>query len=328
MSGGPSFKRIDYSIRWNKKIERKAIFERIQRSEIVSSNSHRYVGLGSIWFSDFVIAHRMFSLEDMVSFEYPENCSRAEANVPYACIKLIPGDCNDKLIEMDAAWWSKPLLIWLDYDGIAENEVLKTLEEILQRSLKGSILIVTVNAVRDSYRPNIDATKKRACETLNELFGDSAQQTVGEEDFTVAAFPGALSQSMLNRMSEVLRLSARGISNDQLSFLPLFKFAHKDNAQMITVGGAIVDGELKSTSLKKLKWESAEIEQQPALETINIEPLTLREKIALDKLMPHVVGPADLIRKARDAKLQLDAEQLNAYSRYYRHFPIFAEMWV
>ena len=67
---GASFLEIDYSLRPNKSIERKVIFEFFASiRERFSLSDYTYVGFGSMWFVDFVMAHRTLGIKDMVSFE-------------------------------------------------------------------------------------------------------------------------------------------------------------------------------------------------------------------------------------------------------------------
>lgn len=60
---GASFERIDYQLRYNKHIERKLVFDILSRAaQRVSFSEHRYLGFGSMWFSDFRLARRLLGL--------------------------------------------------------------------------------------------------------------------------------------------------------------------------------------------------------------------------------------------------------------------------
>ncbi len=97
-----SFESVNYTIRPNKNIERKLVFEalRVLRSSI-PLNGYRYVGLGSLWFVDFILAHRYLSINNMVCIEYETEAERVEFNRPYDCIEVLRGNTTDVLPTID-----------------------------------------------------------------------------------------------------------------------------------------------------------------------------------------------------------------------------------
>ena len=93
MNDKASFDVVNYSLRPNKNIERKLIFESLRMMDnIFDFSSYRYVGMGSLWFVDFILAHKMLHINNMVSIEMPEYEKRVEFNKPYNCINIEPGD--------------------------------------------------------------------------------------------------------------------------------------------------------------------------------------------------------------------------------------------
>src|SRR5262249_18751827 len=96
----PSFERVDYSIRTNKNIERKLVFDRLRTLDAaLHFSTYRYMGLGSMWFVDFVLAHRALRINELWSLE-ESNADRAEFNKPYDCIRIIPGTTTTTLEGM------------------------------------------------------------------------------------------------------------------------------------------------------------------------------------------------------------------------------------
>ena len=79
-----SFDIVNYSLRPSKGIQRQIVFDgirmlksRLELSEMI------YVGLGSIWFSDFVQAHKSLDIRRMVSIEADDTgYCRARFNKP------------------------------------------------------------------------------------------------------------------------------------------------------------------------------------------------------------------------------------------------------
>lgn len=80
-----SFRKINYSLRPAKHAERKMMGEIFRRAAAFSAlETYRYVGLGSVWFSDFSLYHKMLGIGEMVSIERATGCkARFEANRPF-----------------------------------------------------------------------------------------------------------------------------------------------------------------------------------------------------------------------------------------------------
>ncbi len=81
----PSFKTINYSIRPNKNVERKLIIEFLSALEQkFHISNYRYIGFGSMWFTDFILMHKALQINDMISIEESKsNEKRAEFNKPF-----------------------------------------------------------------------------------------------------------------------------------------------------------------------------------------------------------------------------------------------------
>ena len=83
--------------------------------------NYRYLGLGSMWFVDFVLAHRVLGINDLSSVEL-KNPDRAEFNRPYACIAIRVGASSTVLEAMTDVEWNKPAIVWFDYDGVFDED--------------------------------------------------------------------------------------------------------------------------------------------------------------------------------------------------------------
>src|SRR3546814_2772121 len=80
-----SFRRIDYSVRPAKHAERRMlcdVFRKLAAFDPVEQ--YRYVGFGSVWFSDFILFHRALGVRHMLSIEQAvASKNRFEANRPF-----------------------------------------------------------------------------------------------------------------------------------------------------------------------------------------------------------------------------------------------------
>src|ERR1039458_8364674 len=129
-----SFEKLNYTIRPNKNVERKLLAHLLGR---LASTGHfklpeyRYVGLGSIWFADFALLHRVLGIKDMISVEMEESRKkRLLFNKPFECIQLKLGKYSDVFPDLS---WEKPTVVWLDYDDTLKSYVFDDLKRTLQR---------------------------------------------------------------------------------------------------------------------------------------------------------------------------------------------------
>ena len=65
-----SFDVVNYSLRPSKSIQRQIVFNGIRLlMERMKLECPVYIGFGSVWFSDFLVAHKMLGINDMRSME-------------------------------------------------------------------------------------------------------------------------------------------------------------------------------------------------------------------------------------------------------------------
>lgn len=312
-----SFESVNYSIRPNKNIERKLVFEALRVLHgSIPLNSYRYVGLGSLWFVDFILAHRYLAISDMACIEYETEAERVEFNRPYDCIKVLSGNTTDVLPTIDLA--TKPSLIWLDYDTGPDGPILQDIEFIAGAAKVGTIFLFTINAHKGALQ-KMDADG-RALEreaALRLIFSHLVPAVLPHGSFTADGYPKLLAQMLLAHMDNCVHRSGRGNK-----FVPMFNFYYRDGAPMITVGGLIADGLHEHAYLKsgvdKLDWVTAEKQI-----SILVPPLTVKEKYTFDRLLPCGLQP-----NVSKLGFPLSEEQIAAYYNYYRHYPVFGEFQV
>src|SRR5260221_1977186 len=97
-----SYEKFDYSLRPNKRTQRKMIFDALARYiAVFSKRRFGYVGFGSMWFADFLYAHRRLGVKSLVSIEKTEGYRRALFNRPFKCVPVIEGDSYVGLPSLD-----------------------------------------------------------------------------------------------------------------------------------------------------------------------------------------------------------------------------------
>ncbi|MGN9402675.1 O-methyltransferase [Pseudomonas syringae pv. aptata] len=314
-----SFEAINYSLRPNKCVERKIIFETLMG---LSSNfdftRYQYLGMGSMWFVDFILAHKNLGIEELVSFELEEHSPRAIFNRPYSNIRIFPGPVAEGIATID---WTKPAIVWLDYDCGPENSaVFDDSAEVSSKIASGSILMVTVNAHMGRIpAQNAEGEKLTRHQGLAQILGDAAPSEQEFQHINIKNYHNVLATCLTRHIVRAHRRSGRGGK-----FVSFLNYYYKDNAPMITVGGMFVD-ENNEESLTTNKCYLSSEYIGPALYPIQVPPLTYRERISLDALLPsaHQLNEDEILRKLG---FKLAQTQLDDYAKFYKLYPSYSEV--
>ena len=181
---------INYRLRPAKSIERKMLCEAFRKLSIFgSTETFRYVGLGSFYFVDFVILHKELGITNMISIERDvQNIERYEFNKPYNNIRIHDGESSDVLIRLP---WDMRTIVWLDYDGRLDKSILGDVATFCMKALPVSLLVVSVNSHAEKFDP-----EKKVGE-IGELRLAELRERVGEENVPVPD-QGGRSQRMGN----------------------------------------------------------------------------------------------------------------------------------
>lgn len=341
MSPIPSFERFDYLLRTNKHIERRIVFD------IIASSRHKlgisggwYLGFGSMWFGDFRIAHRQLRIDDLVSIEHEDYAKRAEFNRPFAGVRIESGSSEEVLPKIPLEKWQDSVVAWLDYDGYINSAVVSDIDFMLEKASVNSVLIVTVNADRRTYRPrNAGGARERDATAVGVVEGflgrnvtpakfEPWENEVGVyQEPTESEFPDYLCEAITAYMAH--RVAASGRTSDggkALSYTPLFKLHHKDGADMVTVGGAITTEDVAGP------WQSS-VAEMPMISDeagrssyckLDLIPFTVKEKIILDECLPGA-SDDEMVQGAKGVGIQLAEKSITDYRKFYRYFPVFVE---
>jgi hypothetical protein len=311
---------INYSVRPNKSVERKLIVDALSRLPVnLKLSDYRYIGMGAMWFVDFVLVHRFLRIEDMISIEI-NNRDRAYFNRPYSCIKVIEGESTALLNEGVLPLKDKPLIVWFDYDGMLTRSVLKDLEYLCWNATLGSIFLVTVNAHKHSYMKKVGDETISLKESLAPDLGKLVPDPFPANADTRLGFQKLLGQMIQDHISRTVLAS-----RECLEFLPLFDFSYEDGAPMVTVGGILCDEALRA-AIKASPAFGLDYIGKPDQYRIEVPPLTFREKHAIDQLLPALKPPYKSNLK-KELAFSLDSKQIENYRRFYPFYPLFWELF-
>lgn len=324
-----SYRKINYSLRPAKAVERKMLCEAFRRLYPFGRiETYRYIGLGSIYFSDFNLFHRLLGIGNMLSIEREveyEECF--DFNRPYN-ISLDCRSTSDVLPSLD---WGERAIVWLDYDSKLDESVLSDVATVCARASSGSVLVVTVNAQPESH-PD-EAARRQYCEETGLEFEMSAyfshlfKKRVGEK------IPPDLDGKMLRgdglakACHRIIDSEIREALSDRNAALPTekkigyeqcFNFHYRDGARMLTLGGVLFERQERS------KFDACSLDglgftrPGPDYYEIRVPCLTMAEMRHLNSRLPHD-GTSSL------ALPGVTESEVQQYAEIYRFFPTFAE---
>jgi hypothetical protein len=324
-----TFKMVDYTLRPNKNVERKLILESllVLQPEF-NLSAYRYIGLGGIWFVDFVLFHRGLRIRDMISIQSgAADAARADFNRPFNCVEVREGVSSVVLPRLSLK--DKPNLLWLDYDSVLKGPIKEDIGIVCESFKSGDLALFTVNA---DHRQLANQKEKGGIlreknEVLSELL-EIPISRIPEDAIDADGFPPFVAGALFDRMKSATRTASGG----DLRFVPLFNFLYADGSTMITIGGMFVN-EVDAHRLTRSGILGRDLGSGERLHpfvtgveqfTIQVPLLTHREKLAFDQVLPRedaVLG--ETLAKFRD---WLEAEEIKAYRQFYRYYPAFTEM--
>lgn len=315
----PSFDSINYSTRPSKSVQRSLVFHGLKRlSTIIDLEKAVYVGLGSIWFSDFVQAHKILNINDMVSMENNEiGYKRAVFNKPYKTVKVLEGESLDKLpdvFSIKKSYSSRPWVIWLDYDTHLIERIVDEMRWVLANAPQNSIVLFTfsAHAVKQNYGSISDRPQR-----LRNLLEGFVRDDLSDKECGKDSLPLTLSNLVASYlMTKTLDEARPG------GFIEAFRIPYHDSSSMVTVGGVLPENEQTATKIRKIisksNWEGI------VDDIIQIPPMTFREISCLQSMLP---SKTNLCRKKiLSAGFDLNDEQIESFQKYYKYYPNIAEI--
>lgn len=319
-----SFRRIDYSLRPAKHAERRMLCDVFRRlSHFQPVETYRYVGFGSVWFSDFVLFHRALGVRDMLSIEQAvQSRPRFEANKPFA----IDIDFRSSSLVLPELDYDRRQFIWLDYDDPITLDMVNDVAAIARRASSGTVLVVSVQCVRPpdvseaerelTSDPNAPSATERFATRMNADHVARVGSDLERDQLSNWAF-GELSRSIfyaeVDRILENRRLAT---PERAVSYRRICDFEYEDGAKMTTMA-LIFHSEDDTAKVEACHFDNLEF-LDPDGEAVFIPTpkLTPREFRHLESQLPLPAG----------VQLNIGHIPLGETRRFadlYRYFPNF-----
>lgn len=317
---------VNYLIRPKKQIERKIIIDILKRMEDI--HSYNYIGMGSIYYYDFILLHKYLGIKRMISIDDKEDTKRFIFNKPFDFIIFK----NMKTTEyFQKNKLKKKSIIWLDYDSMLfdirlnsiERSILDDLDILAKQAGSNTFLIITIDV-----RPPKDLPQYRK---LIESFGDYIPLEYHH-----------ITQDNYNRLREryayiiqesIIAFIEQAQVHMEIKYKKLFSFIYRDGAPMYTLGGILSGVEnleyitAHLTDAEFTNFDNADITN------IDVPILTYLEKTYLDKNLIWIEKKLDNVETRRDErnllkslKFELESfDDLKLYLKYHRYYPQYYE---
>ena len=133
----PSFASVFYDLRPAKQVERRMIVDVFQAlaEQGLPLRDYRYVGMGSIYFADFILFHRYLGIGRLLSAEIDKGSERrVKFNRPYRCVEIRMEEIGLTIPILDR---DEKHILWLDYDGPLIESMIQDLILGAQRLAPG-----------------------------------------------------------------------------------------------------------------------------------------------------------------------------------------------
>jgi hypothetical protein len=311
----PSFDLVNYSLRPNKAIQRHLVFEavRILQDRLDLTNLI-YVGLGSIWFTDFQIAHKFLRINDMISMEEDDvGYRRARFNQPFKTIQVLKGSSSVLLPKLLARKKlnKRPWFIWLDYDKSIDEEKISDIRRVIESAPANTILSVTLPVFGRTIGRPLNRPDR-----LRKIFGSVVPDELDKDDCN----DENLTKTLLSLIENFMASCAATVSRPG-GFVPAFRIAYRDTTPMLTVGGVLpTKGALGTlhNAVSDAGWPAV------CARPVETPPLTLREAAVFQSQLPRQT--AFTRKNIRKLGFDLEVGHLRSFERYYRYYTIFAQI--
>jgi hypothetical protein len=309
-----SYEKFSYLARPSKQVERKLIIEALQRLRFggFPLQDYRYVGLGSVYYADFILFHKYLYIDDMVCAEASDIPRRMKFNKPYNFVRLRMGPVGNLIPRLDR---DRRHFVWLDYDYGINEDIVQDVAAATNVLAPDSILLVTVDVELDHQVERGLSDRQRLRTLFAEFpiqFGRYASRKIERRDFTLNGFP-PLAADILRNI-----LQGEAGRREGFQFFQLFNYLYADGALMLSVGGIVgsssTEQRIRQSNVRRLPF----ITGGAAPILVSVPPLTAREKDWLDQ---NVRDDS----RVRDLRFELGSRALRNYRRYQRHYPTYHE---
>jgi hypothetical protein len=311
-----------YHLRTNKAVERLLFLELLHRLDHVfgelhatSISDYTYVGLGGPYLEDFNLIHSTFGNRKMISLEIERDVlTRQAINRPCSQVSLTNLSTRDYIDDLRIG--RTPSIVWLDYSSQKWIDQLAECFDSIPKLAPMSILKVTLTG----KTRQLGANNTARAEKLSEMFGDYGPFQSGDVK------PERICRTLFGIFRRALADAAPDTHSRAVRSLAAYEY--NDGTPVLTMtmivgpiaGVEVVTDEISQWRFSAVNWK------EPRL--IDVPPLSLREKLAVDRLLPDA-HPRTVINKLNlrfADKYEDSIAVMSNYVELYRFVPQFVRM--
>jgi hypothetical protein len=275
---------------------------------------YQYIGFGGLSFTDFKLFHKELHIDNMFSIEGGTDLSkeRLEFNCPFSFIQIHKDLSTIVLSRIEL---NKQSLVWLDYDGVLDNDVFEDLSLLIRQLPIGSIYLITCNRELKSSETGSEYT----VEQFKEKFG-----TLVPFDITAKGFSGTENYKTIRKMlvTQIENIiTDRVRDNEDVKFLPLYNILYQENrgARMFTFGGVITDTKTQIADLNVSDFNFIRTDEKTY--EIQIPNLTFKEETHINQ---HIPDKIDILKTTKI----FNNKDVDKYIAIYKFLPNFFDVRV
>jgi hypothetical protein len=305
---------INFNLRPSKRIERRLIADKLASIYRFDDPArYGYIGMGSVYFTDFALFHKVFGINEMVSIEeHAASIARCDFNKPYGCISVVEGTTNAVLPTLNL-FNTNPVICWLDYYSYLTTSILADIETFVRKAKIGSFLAITMNSALLNSAERIEGF-------FAGLPAEYSSNRYKREAVSIAGLQNVMLKIIESRLESTLADINIGATNsNKKQLLRMIDIAYKDNVQMITFGWILANNKIK----RALRTEPSMVQNfVPKRIELHAPALTFKEVNHLKALLPLSLTQAEFEAKSTPVR-PVDA---NRFAEFYRFYPQFADV--
>lgn len=308
--------KINYNLRPQKAIERKMFCHLFHElNSIFNLKEYEYIGMGAKYFVDFITFHREFGFKKMISIEADKaNEEKYAFNKPLKCIEMKYGFSSEALHEINWVEYTNKI-VWMDYDSFFSDFMLEDIQTIISKLKSGSMFLF-------SYNSSLPRNVSIRLEYFKKNLDRYCPPDVDKKDLTDTnrdLYVKKIIDSVINNC--LFTINGSENEDNKLYYEQVAYFAYRDGAEMITIGGLLLNKEDKDKfDLLNLSasLDFIILDRQAPPYSLVIPPLTFKEMNALLEQLPC----ADF-KQVQICGLQ--EEEIQQISKLYRYYPFYLE---
>lgn len=322
-----SYEKINYLLRPNKSVERKMVCEMLSGiSSIQNLSSYMYVGLGSVYFADFLLFHRYLGIKKMVSIESDDEVKdRCEFNKPYSCIEMKMGESTNILPNLNIQ--GNDSIVWMDYDGAISDSVFSDINTVVGKMRPDSFFMLSLNADVRVLNTPLDedgeiSPKRRVVEMIGDVRFPNQYK---DKEMTPKTYLNLLYHCITSEIANAIQ-KRNGMADDKVVFHQSVYFLYLDGIRMLTLGGFLFKEEEVESHLDKMCTRSLPYYNNGADPfKIQCPVLSLKEIQALNSHLPCIVHNDGELEDDYLNKFPLNNSDIRKYAALYRYYPNYVE---